>query len=197
MIISCITTLIQHDVGPTRIHPHKNSSINTAIFFFIILYIDIIIISTEAFNVMIEVCNFLKSSSVNQYLPSRRPLQCESARPNRRQDQINYYQNTSSSVAKWSSIAVAENPENSNAAPQVMTLSCDFTLWDPLVLSLDLEDGCMWHPVHRGLEHFPVNLEWFVGFDGTLENNPAVGGASNLLNFLSEGLEFHGDGKIV
>lgn len=143
MIISYITTLIQHDVGPTRIHPHKNSSINTAIFFFIILYIDIIIISTEAFNVMIEVCNFLKSSSVNQYLPSRRPLQCESARPNRRQDQINYYQNTSSSVAKWSSIAVAENPENSNAAPQVMTLSCDFTLWDPLVLSLDLQDGCM------------------------------------------------------
>jgi len=51
--------------------------------------------------------------------------------------------------------------------------------------------------VHRGLEHFPVNLEWFVGFDGTLVNNPAVGGASNLLNFLSEGLEFHGDGKIV
>ena len=36
-----------------------------------------------------------------------------------------------------------------------------------------------------------------MGFDGTLVNNPAVGGASNLLNFLSEGLEFHGDGKIV
>ena len=36
--------------------------------------------------------------------------------------------------------------------------------------------------MHRGVPHLPVNLEWFVGLDGTLVNNPAVGGGMEFID---------------
>ena len=50
--------------------------------------------------------------------------------------------------------------------------------------------------MHSDVPHLPVNLEWLVGLDGTLVNNPAVSGKLNLLMTLVSGLGFIGDGRI-
>lgn len=50
--------------------------------------------------------------------------------------------------------------------------------------------------MHPGVPHLPVNLEWLVGLDGTLVNNPAVGGESYLLTTRVSGFGFIEDGKI-
>lgn len=41
-----------------------------------------------------------------------------------------------------------------------------------------------------------VNLEWLVGFNGTLANNPAVGGESNLLMSQGPSLGLYAAGRI-
>lgn len=50
--------------------------------------------------------------------------------------------------------------------------------------------------MHPGVPHLPVNLEWLVGLDGTLVNNPAVGGESYLLTTRVSGFGLIEDGRI-
>ncbi|PNX62176.1 hypothetical protein L195_g061027, partial [Trifolium pratense] len=60
----------------------------------------------------------------------------------------------------------------------------------PLDLFFDLETGWRRQPVHRDVQHLPVNLEWLVGLEGTFVKSPAVGGESNRLMNRVPGIGF-------